>query len=67
PRLDGANATLALKSGRRVAIALPGSARWRIERAPCFPALGVEMERAVLIGEATQLAVADWRIEGGPS
>jgi hypothetical protein len=67
PRLDGASATLVLKSGRRVAVALPASARWRIERAPCFPALGVEVERAVLIGEAAKLAAADWRIEGGPS
>jgi uncharacterized heparinase superfamily protein len=63
PRLDGASATLALPSGRRLALGLPPNARWRVERAPCFVELGGEVERAVLVGEARGLAAADWRVE----
>jgi len=65
PRLDGASATLWLPTGLRLAVALPANARWRVERAPCFLELGGEVERAVLIGEATRLAAADWRIVAG--
>jgi len=62
-RLDGASAELKPPHGRRLRLALPGVARWRVERAPCFVASGDERERAVLVGEAQDLAAADWRIE----
>ena len=62
-RLEGARAALATPRGRRLALALPATARWRVERGPCFLALGEEQERAVLVGEAAGLAAADWRIE----
>jgi hypothetical protein len=62
-RLDAHRAELALPRGRRLALALPETARWRIERAPCYVAPGDERERAVLVGEAEALAAADWRIE----
>jgi uncharacterized heparinase superfamily protein len=62
-RLEGTRAALATPRGRRLALALPAVARWRVERAPCFLALGEEQERAVLVGEAAGLAAADWRIE----
>jgi len=61
-RLAGASATLDLPSGGRLGVALPATARFRIERAPCFVELGAEVERSVLVGEASQLAAADWRI-----
>jgi uncharacterized heparinase superfamily protein len=62
-QLDGARAELATPRGRRLALALPETARWRVERGPCFFALGDAQERAVLVGEAAGLAAADWRIE----
>jgi uncharacterized heparinase superfamily protein len=62
-RLDAARAELSTPRGRRLALGLPESARWRIERGPCFLAPGDERERAVLVGEASDLAAADWRIE----
>lgn len=62
-QLEGARAALATPRGRGLALALPEAARWRIERAPCFFALGEEQERLVLVGEAKALAAADWRIE----
>jgi uncharacterized heparinase superfamily protein len=61
-RLDGARADLSLRGGRRLAVALPAGARWRVERGPCFVELGGESERAVLVGEAVGLAAADWSI-----
>jgi len=60
-RLAGARATLDLPSGGRLGVALPATA-FRIERAPCFVELGAEVERSLLVGEASQLAAADWRI-----
>ena len=62
-RLDGPQARLGLPRGRRLVLALPEAARWRVERAPCFLAPGAAAERAVLVGEAEDLAAADWRIE----
>jgi hypothetical protein len=62
-QLDGARAELATPRGRRLALALPETARWHVERGPCFFALGEAQERAVLVGDATGLAAADWRIE----
>jgi hypothetical protein len=62
-RLDGARAQLGLKQSRRLALALPEAARWRIERAPCFLTPSAAAERPVLVGEARDLAAADWRIE----
>jgi uncharacterized heparinase superfamily protein len=65
-RLDGARAELSLRSGRRLDVALPANARWRTERGPCFVELGGESERTLLVGEASGLAAADWRIEAAP-
>jgi uncharacterized heparinase superfamily protein len=62
-RLDGAQAELVTRRGRRLTVALPALARWRVERGPCFFAFGEEQERAVLVGETAGLAAADWRIE----
>ncbi len=62
-RIDGAHGELELPHGRRLALALPAAARWRIERAPCFLAPGAAAERELLVGEAEDLASADWRIE----
>ncbi len=62
-RLETHRAELTLPRGRRLALALPETARWRIERAPCYVAPADERERAVLVGEAEGLAAADWRIE----
>jgi uncharacterized heparinase superfamily protein len=62
-RLDGAHAQLGLPRGRQLALALPEVARWRVERAPCFLAPSVAAPRSVLVGEAHDLAAADWRIE----
>ena len=65
-RLDGARAVLSLRSGRRLDVALPENARWRLERGPLVVELGDESERAVLVGEASGLAAADWRIDADP-
>jgi hypothetical protein len=61
--LDGARAALAPRRGRRITVQLPELARWRVERSACFFAHGEAQERAVLVGEASALAAADWRIE----
>jgi hypothetical protein len=61
-RLAGAHAALALRSGRRLDVALPANAKWRAERGPCFVELGGESERTLLVGEASALAAADWSI-----
>jgi hypothetical protein len=61
-RLDGARAELTPPRGRRIALQLP-AVRWRVERAACFFENGEAQERAVLVGEASDLAAADWRIE----
>lgn len=63
-RLDGAYAELGLSRGRRLRVALPGAARWRVERAPCFLTPSDAATRPVLVGEATNVAAADWIIEG---
>jgi uncharacterized heparinase superfamily protein len=62
-RLDGGEALLTTPRGRRLAVALPAAAAWRVERAVCFATPGEDAERAVLVGEATDLAAADWRLE----
>jgi uncharacterized heparinase superfamily protein len=62
-RLDGVRAELAPRRGRRVRVELPEAARWRVERSVCFFLNSEEQERAVLVGEANDLAAADWRIE----
>jgi hypothetical protein len=59
-RLEGTTAAMATRSGRRLRIALPEAARWRVERSPCFIELGSEAERSVLVGEAQKLTAADW-------
>lgn len=59
-RIEGATAELTTRTGRRVRVALPETARWRVERAPCFPELGSGGERNVLVGEARKLTEADW-------
>jgi uncharacterized heparinase superfamily protein len=64
-RLDGTRAELGLTRGRRLAVALPAGVRWRVERAPCFLTPSEAAARTVLVGEAGDLAAADWRIEGG--
>jgi uncharacterized heparinase superfamily protein len=61
-RLEDRRAELELTSGRRLVLDLPEAARWRIERAPCFLTPSEATERAVLVGEAQDLAAADWRI-----
>ena len=66
-RLDGTRAQLELPRGRRLELALPEAARWRVERAPCFLAPSAAVERNVLVGEAENLAAADWRIGGANS
>jgi uncharacterized heparinase superfamily protein len=63
-RLDRTRAQLELPRGRRLGLELPEAARWRIERAPCFLAPSAATERNVLVGEAENLAAADWRILG---
>jgi uncharacterized heparinase superfamily protein len=62
-RLDGARAELTPRRGRRIGVQLPGAVRWRVERGPCFFENGEAQERAVLVGDASELAAADWRIE----
>lgn len=61
-RLDGTTAHVTLRNGQRVRMALPESARWHVERGPCFIELGSEGERSVLVGEARKLTAADWVI-----
>jgi len=62
PQLEGARARLQLPSGARLVLELPQSATWHVERHPSFPEFGREAPRAVLVGEATNLAEAHWRL-----
>ncbi|MCG8591819.1 MAG: heparinase II/III family protein [Proteobacteria bacterium] len=57
----GPRAQLRLASGRDLAVDLPVSARWRVERTPYFPTFGAHQERACLVGESDLLAVGEWR------
>lgn len=61
PVLAGPSATIPLAAGGALRVALPEALRWRVERAPYYPEFGREETRAVLIGEATNLARAEWR------
>jgi hypothetical protein len=63
PALAGHVATIPLRAGGALRVALPETLAWRIARAPYYPAFGREEERAVLVGEGTQLTRADWRLE----
>ncbi len=64
PTLAGHVATIPLRSGGRLRIALPESLAWRIARAPYYPEFGHELERAVLLGEGTHVARAEWHLDG---
>jgi len=63
PTLDGASATIQLGAGGALQIALPESLVWRLARAPYYPELGREEERAVLVGEGANVARAEWRFD----
>ena len=65
PALAGHVATVTLRRGGALRIALPEALAWRIERAPYFPEFGREQERAVLVGEGANVVRADWRFEPG--
>jgi len=60
--LDGPGAVIKTRRGQRIRVALPTTARWRVERAPCFLELGNESERDVLVGDAKRLERADWQL-----
>lgn len=62
PSLEGSRAVIRLKSGQRLGMDLPSGVRWRVERGPYFPEFGLEVERAVLVGEADRLTEARWRL-----
>jgi hypothetical protein len=62
PVLTGTRATIPLPAGGALLIELPEALAWRIERAPYYPEFGREQTRAVLVGEATNLARANWRL-----
>ena len=61
PALAGHVATLPLRAGGALRIALPPTLAWRIARAPYYPEFGREEERAVLVGEGTHVVRAEWR------
>ncbi|MBW2695144.1 MAG: heparinase II/III family protein [Deltaproteobacteria bacterium] len=56
----GPEAHLPLPGGRRLVVALPVSARWRIERAAYYPEFGLDQERACLIGESDDFEDGTW-------
>jgi uncharacterized heparinase superfamily protein len=60
PALAGAAATIPLRAGGALHISLPPALAWRVERAPYFPEFGREVERAVLVGEGANVALAEW-------
>jgi uncharacterized heparinase superfamily protein len=60
-------ATIPLRAGGALRIALPATLAWRVARAPYYPEFGREQERAVLLGEGAHLARADWRFTLDPS
>jgi uncharacterized heparinase superfamily protein len=59
----GTEAHIPLSSGRRLRIALPAAASWRIERAPYYPEFGVEVARACLVGESDDFETGTWRFD----
>jgi len=61
PALAGHVATLPLRAGGALRIALPETLAWRIASAPYYPEFGSEEGRAVLVGEGTNVARAEWR------
>ena len=61
PRLEGPVARIVLAGGRTLRIDLPTGLAWRLERAPYYPRFGVEVERAVLVGEAGEFESGTWR------
>jgi len=63
PALAGRAATITLRRGGALRIALPEALAWRIERAPYFPEFGLEEERAVLVGEGENVVRAEWRFD----
>jgi hypothetical protein len=62
PRLEGNQARLDLGTEGSLQIALPAEARWHVEPAPYFPEFGREEKRAMLVGEASRLEAAHWRL-----
>lgn len=62
PALAGHVATIPLRAGGALRIALPESLAWQIARAPYYPEFGREEERAVLVGEGTNITRAEWRL-----
>ena len=63
PALAGHVATIPLRAGGALRIALPETLAWRIARAPYYPEFGREEERAMLVGEGANVARAEWRFE----
>jgi len=63
PALAGTVATIPLRTGSALRIALPASLAWHTARAPYYPELGREEERAVLVGEGANVTLAEWRFE----
>jgi len=61
PDLAGHVARIPLRAGGALHIALPETLAWRIARAPYYPEFGREEERAVLVGEGTNVVRAEWR------
>ena len=54
PRLEENCARVALASGQVLCIELAAGLAWRIERAACYPRFGEEVDRPVLVGEASR-------------
>jgi uncharacterized heparinase superfamily protein len=63
PALAGNRATIPLRAGGALRIALPETLAWRVARAPYYPEFGREEARAVLVGEGADVARAEWRFE----
>jgi hypothetical protein len=57
----GTEAHVPLTNGRRLVVALPVAARWRIERAPYFPEFGRSEARACLMGESEHFEDGTWQ------
>jgi uncharacterized heparinase superfamily protein len=50
--LRGLHARVALPEGGRLELSLPEGPAWRLERMPCYPQFGLELERLALVGTA---------------
>jgi uncharacterized heparinase superfamily protein len=60
PVLEEGRARIPLEGGATLVLELPSTAAWSVARAPYFPEFGLSVERAVLVGEATDLEELDW-------